>query len=1154
MAASTTPNIAQGKVVAVTGKIIAVMPDGSQHVVQLGEVIATGVRLIIPADATIELQAGNGEILHIAEPRDLTITDDVFGVHTAGAGTTGTDATDAALAPLQPEAQQVLASLQNGLDPLSQLEAAAAGLGGGAGGEADSGITYVILGRVAESITPASFELGITSSGFTGTSLPVSTPHDNPPSITVTEPTNDGPDAHAQDGLVYEAGLNTQTSQGTHAGDGSAMATGTFTLSDPDGLGDIAKVTINGHDIPLGQLVGTVLGTPLGQFTITGFNTTTGVATYVYTLNSPSNADGPHGTTSENFTLTVTDSAGNTSGPAQIVVTIVDDAPQIHATNGETPIMLVDESALPGGNASPGDSTTDHANFSGAFSSQYGADGAGHIDYALSVTSGSDSGLIDTATNQHVLLSVNSSGVIEGRTAGSGDLVFTVQVDSSSGEVTLQEFRAVEHPNASDPNDSVSLSSGLVALNATITDADGSQASASMDLGTSLYFRDDGPVIEINREAFAALNVDETALPTGNPDLTPSYGTSDTESFSGLFTSHYGADGAGSLVYSLNVTAGPSGLVDTATHEDVILSVNGSGVVEGRTAGGDLVFTVAVDGSGNVTLDLLRAVTHSDTSNPNDVTSLANNLVTLTATITDADGDHSAATASIGSSLHFYDDGPTVSLNQDASASLNVDETALPTGNPDLTPSYGTSDTESFSGLFTSHYGADGAGSLVYSLNVTAGPSGLVDTATHEDVILSVNGSGVVEGRTAGGDLVFTVAVDGSGNVTLDLLRAVTHSDTSNPNDVTSLANNLVTLTATITDADGDHSAATASIGSSLHFYDDGPTVSLNQDASASLNVDETALPTGNPDLTPSYGTSDTESFSGLFTPHYGADGAGSLVYSLGVVAGPSGLVDTATGQNVILSVNGSGVVEGRATGGALVFTVAVDGSGNVTLDLLRAVTHSDTSNPNDVTSLANNLVTLTATITDKDGDHNSATASIGSSLHFYDDGPTVDLTHASVALNVDETALPTGNPDLTPSYGTSDTESFSGLFTSHYGADGAGSLVYSLNVTAGPSGLVDTATHEDVILSVNGSGVVEGRTAGGDLVFTVAVDGSGNVTLDLLRAVTHSDTSNPNDVTSLANNLVTLTATITDADGDHSAATASIGSSLHFYDDGPTV
>ncbi|RWA88413.1 DUF5801 repeats-in-toxin domain-containing protein, partial [Mesorhizobium sp.] len=69
------------------------------------------------------------------------------------------------------------------------------------------------------------------------------------------------------------------------------------------------------------------------------------------------------------------------------------------------------------------------------------------------------------------------------------------------------------------------------------------------------------------------------------------------------------ADGAGTLTYALNVVAGPSGLVDTATNQAVVLSVTAGGVVEGRTAvSDDLVFTVSVDGTGNVTLDQKRAV------------------------------------------------------------------------------------------------------------------------------------------------------------------------------------------------------------------------------------------------------------------------------------------------------------------------------------------------------------------------------------------------------------------------------------------------------------------------------------------------------------------------------------------------------------------
>ena len=110
-----------------------------------------------------------------------------------------------------------------------------------------------------------------------------------------------------------------------------------------------------------------------------------------------------------------------------------------------------------------------------------------------------------------------------------------------------------------------------------------------------------------------------------------------------------GADGPGAtpVSYALGVVAGPSGLVDSLTGEDVILSLNG-GVVEGRTAvGGDLVFTVNVAANGDVTLDQSRAVIHDDVLDPDEATSpatlSADNLITLTATITDGDGDTAPA-------------------------------------------------------------------------------------------------------------------------------------------------------------------------------------------------------------------------------------------------------------------------------------------------------------------------------------------------------------------------------------------------------------------------------------------------------------------------------------------------------------------------------
>ncbi|MBW7013163.1 DUF5801 repeats-in-toxin domain-containing protein, partial [Pseudomonas sp. N040] len=127
--------------------------------------------------------------------------------------------------------------------------------------------------------------------------------------------------------------------------------------------------------------------------------------------------------------------------------------------------LTVDESDL---------TADDSANYADNFSSSsaYGTDGAGTLDsdYALSVKSeGVDSGLVDVATDEKVLLTVNGSGVVEGRTETSDDLVFTVSVDGS-GTVSLDQLRALKHPDGTDPDDSLTLSAAdLIRLTRTDT-------------------------------------------------------------------------------------------------------------------------------------------------------------------------------------------------------------------------------------------------------------------------------------------------------------------------------------------------------------------------------------------------------------------------------------------------------------------------------------------------------------------------------------------------------------------------------------------------------------------------------------------------------------------------------------------------------------
>ena len=588
------------------------------------------------------------------------------------------------------------------------------------------------------------------------------------------------------------------------------------------------------------------------------------------------------------------------------------------------------------------------------------------------------------------------------------------------------------------------------------------QASvAKTEIGSQMIFEDDGPSISTTGTE-PTLTVDETLLATNA-----------TQNFAANFVSAYGADGAGTLTYALGVVAGASGLTDTATGEEVNLSLNGA-AVEGRTATTNLlVFTVSVATNGDVTLDQIRAVVHPDTTNPDDAKSLtSDDLVTLTATKTDRDGDSVQATLNIGQNLVFEDDGPSISTTGIEPA-LTVDETLL-----------GTNATQNFVANFSSSFGADGAGTLTYALGVVTGASGLTDTATGEVVNLSLNGA-VVEGRTASTNLlVFTVSVVASGDVTLDQIRAVVHPDTSNPDDAKSLtSDNLVTLTATKTDKDGDSVQATLNIGQNLVFEDDGPSISTTG-TEPTLTVDETVL-----------ATNAMQNFAANFVSTYGADDAGTLTYSLGVVAGASGLIDTATGEAVNLSSNGT-TVEGRtATTNLLVFTVSVATNGDVTLDQIRALVHPDATNPDDAKSLADNLVTLIATKTDKDGDSLQATLNIGQNLVFEDDGPSVEF----------------GNL-----IGTGSVLAQYGFWDKSVGADGLGATGLDISLVNGQFTLVRP---DDTTTTGTGTLTEQAPSPDGDGAYHFA----GTLTGDFDNNATTADTSVDYTLTAYANGSYAL-------------------------------
>ncbi len=881
-------------------------------------------------------------------------------------------------------------------------------------------------------------------------------------------------------------------------------------------------------------------------------------------------------------------SEGNvTSVPVGDKLIFEDDGPTVVRSADPVPTLTVDDSDF---------GTNDSASFASLFTANFGTDGEKDADndgnpdadattYALGVSApDADSGLVDTLTNEKVVLNLVGTDVV-GTTETGGLEVFRITVDAS-GNVTLDQSRAVVHDDPLDPDEATSpatlAAASLVTLTATVTDDDGDTDAETADIGDAFAFKDDGPAIDRSEEAVPTLTVDDS-----------DFGTDDSASFAGLFTApDFGADGpkdsddddvpdADATTYALGVS-GPdadSGLVDTLTNEKVVLNLVGADVVGTTETGGLEVFRITVDATGNVTLDQSRAVVHDDPLDPDEATSpavlAAASLVTLTATITDGDGDTDAATADIGDAFQFKDDGPAIDRSEEAVPTLTVDDS-----------DFGTDDSASFAGLFTTPvFGADGpkdsddddvpdTDAVAYALGVS-GPdadSGLVDTLTNEKVVLNLVGTDVVGTTETGGLEVFRITVDASGNVTLDQSRAVVHDDPLDPDEAASpavlISAGLVTLTATITDGDGDTDAATADIGDAFQFKDDGPSIVRSADPVPLLTVDDS-----------DFGTDDSASFAGLFTPDFGADGpkdsddddvpdTDATTYALGV-SGPdadSGLVDTLTNEKVLLNLVGTDVVGTTETTGLEVFRISVDASGNVTLDQSRAVVHDDPLDPDESSTpavlAAASLVTLTATITDGDGDADAATADIGDAFQFKDDGPDIDPSADPVpTLTVDDSDLAT-NASL----------SFAALFTAPaFGADGpkdtdnndvadTDAITYALgvNVPGSASGIFDTLTGEAVVLDKVGDDIVGTTETTGLEVFRISVDAAGNVTLDQSRAVVHDDPADPDEATSPAvfnaADLVTLTATITDGDGDTDTATVDISAAFQFKDDGPAV
>ena len=431
----------------------------------------------------------------------------------------------------------------------------------------------------------------------------------------------------------------------------------------------------------------------------------------------------------------------------------------------------------------------------------------------------------------------------------------------------------------------------------------------------------------------------------------------------------------------------------------------------------DGTWQVAVNDDGTYTFTQLLPMDHPNPEDPNDVVN-----ITFTATVTDADGDAVSEDITVA----VYDDGPAIL----ETAGVSVDETG---------------GLDSVTGALVFEYGTDGAGSIALS----------ADGATWNPDTLTLTSN----------DGTWQVAVNDDGTYTFTQLLPIDHPNPEDPNDVVNIV-----FTATVTDADGD--AASEDI--TVAVYDDAPSIEpATAPELAALAVDET-----------DFATDATANYSGAFVAAFGADGPadeGSIAYALSISeeGADSGLVDTLSGEKVLLYTNQDGEVEGLTeTGGLLVFTISVDEDGQVTVDQERALVHDDPDTQDEYVSINEGLVKLTATVTDGDGDTADAYVDLGADIKFYDDAPSIETIPNIVMAN--EAKVVTGQIEYDA------------------GADGVGAFVIS--------GIDDGG----LASSIEGVGTneVTGFDSEGNAIYTLTVNSEGQYQFNLIQTSLEGEVS----------------------------------------------
>ena len=650
--------------------------------------------------------------------------------------------------------------------------------------------------------------------------------------ITINGTSNEIPKFEAGQVAVDEANLKV-TEENKHAGnapgteDVFADATGRCTVIVKDGLASLSLKVGESEDaieVPLTlNSDGTVslTNTDLHFEDANGYLTIDSISgrgeytiTYTYHLTKatqehakPAEGEADLNDLADNklhsFTLTVTDQ-DESSQSGDIKVNIYDDIPVLKGNPSWT-----------SGSAT---ATEDNLNqqvtvklgeaFAGIVKEQsYGADGPNSTGAAVYTLELSDNkvettllGLVDGKYDT-IYLVKNGDGSVSGM---AGDTAcFTISIDPQSGETTFILQQPVKHAAEGYEDTTLTLDTvgGSFKVKYTITDADGDEASRSLDLGEEGVFQigDSETRVALKQDPSvdAALTVDESfAEREGGPDRVVNV-TAESAGGAGktaeldakqFFDIMEGADDQGlegfavKHEFALQIKDEESGLqgLYAAGNEtikgDILLFQNEDGSIVGRVGqDGPTVFTLTIDeqrGLMTLTMSDAASIVHNDKARFDEVEELAGKI-SVELSVTDRDGDTNSATADI--TLKFEDDGPALSMPDAAGMKTDTDDNNMGT----------------LSGHMDIDFGADGpAQENAMVVRVTDGGEEYTFVCVQDE-----NGtwSAKAEGYE---DYSFTVDKDGNFIYSRPVSDGTTDTD--------------VTITVKLTDGDGDSIEKTA--------------------------------------------------------------------------------------------------------------------------------------------------------------------------------------------------------------------------------------------------------------------------------------------------------------------------------------------------------